>query len=359
MKRNFAQKGLLLAAFALALPFSASLAFAEPAAKPITIEINSKKSLVNMMSVDSTNLTENGIKAAKLFYDFLEKGNRKSAEEASQIYDQIIPKENFGGDYTALQWLIRYSLAPKAEQQHFAKNIYDQGFLDFFAANDYAQLKEYLIRKYKLANMQDKDPAEGIKRRAFLEDFILFENPRREEWEKSSKMVESLHLKKGAKVVDIGSGPGYFTQKFSKAVGDTGKIYAIDTVQEHLDYINNFDTKHGIKNIQTVLTEDHTINMADKEKVDVAWMCSLYHIIYVTYVEAAKDQFVESIKAALKPNGTLYIADNGIVPDGVLPYHAPYIDKRLLIGQLQAYGFKFVKEYQFIPQRYILEFKKQ
>lgn len=358
MKRTLAKKGLLLAALALALPLSAPLAPAKAADQPIVIEINSKKSLVNMMSVDSTNLTENGIKAAKLFWDFLEKGNRKSAEEASKIYDQIIPKENFGGDYTALQWLIGYALAPKAEQEHYAKNIYDQGFLDFFAANDYAQLKEYLKRKYKLANMQDKDPAEGIKRRAFLEDFILFENPRREEWEKSSKMIEAIHLPKGTKIVDVGSGPGYFTQKFSREVGPTGKVYAIDTVQEHLDYINAFDTKHGIKNIQTVLTEDHTINMADKEKVDVAWMCSLYHIIYVTYVEAAKDQFVESIKAALKPGGTFYVADNGLVPEGVLPYHAPYIDKRLLIGQLQAYGFKFVREYQFIPQRYILEFKK-
>jgi hypothetical protein len=105
------------------------------------------------------------------------------------------------------------------------------------------------------------------------------------------------------------------------------------------------------------LTEDHTIGMKE-EKVDVAWTCSLYHIIYVTYDEHAKDEFVESIKKALKKDGILFVVDNGLVPDGVLPYHAPYIDKDLLIGQFQAYGFRLLKEYQFIPQRYILKFQK-
>jgi len=87
-------------------------------------------------------------------------------------------------------------------------------------------------------------------------------------------------------------------------------------------------------------------------------MCSLYHIIYVASTESEKDEFVESIKTALKKDGLFYVVDNGLVPDGVLPYHAPYIDKSLLIGQFQAYGFQLIKEYQFIPQRYILVFKK-
>jgi hypothetical protein len=52
------------------------------------------------------------------------------------------------------------------------------------------------------------------------------------------------------------------------------------------------------------------------------------------------------------------VVDNGLVPDGVLPYHAPYIDKNLLIGQFQHYGFRLIREYQLIPQRYILAFKK-
>ncbi len=347
----------LMVALCLLLLLPAASLAAGSSPSPVKIEISSKKSLVHMGSVDSTNLTEDGIKAAKLVFDYLESKNVKSAKDAYEIYTRIIPRENYGGDYTALQWLIEVMLAPKEEQDKLITNKYDRSYYEFFSGNDFDQLKEYLKRKYKLGTLQDKDPGEGIKRRAFLEDFILFNNPRREEWEKSSEMVKSLGLRAGDRVVDIGSGPGYFSFKFSNIVGDKGRIFAVDTVKEHLDYIDSFTSKNGINNIKTVLTDDHTIGMKG-EKVDVAWMCSLYHIIYVTFDEHAKDEFIESIKNALKDDGTLYVADNGLVPDGVLPYHAPYIDKNLLIGQIQAYGFRLIKEYQFIPQRYILAFKK-
>lgn len=360
ISRNYpAMRQILAAALfvSLSLVIAAATLAADSSPAPVKIEITNKKSLVHMGSVDSTTLTEDGIQAAKLLFDYLENRNVKSARDANEIYTRIIPRENYGGDYTALQWLIDCMLAPKDQQDKFITNKYDRSYYEFWSGGDFAQLKEYLKRKYKLGNLQDKDPGEGIKRMAFLEDFILFNNPRRESWEKSSEMIKSLGLKPGDKVADIGSGPGYFSFKFAEIVGDSGRIYSIDTVKEHLDYIDTFSSKNGIKNIKTVLTGDHTIGLKG-EQVDVAWMCSLYHIIYVAFTERAKDEFVESIKTALKKDGLFYVVDNGLVPDGVLPYHAPYIDKNLLIGQFQAYGFRLIKEYQIIPQRYILVFKK-
>ncbi len=360
ISRNYPAMRRILAAVlfvSLSLVIAAATLAADSSPAPVKIEITNKKSLVHMGSVDSTSLTEDGIQAAKLLLDYLENRNVKSAKDANEIYTRIIPRENYGGDYTALQWLIDCMLAPKDQQDKFITNKYDRSYYEFWSGNDFAQLKEYLKRKYKLGTLQDKDPGEGIKRMAFLEDFILFNNPRRETWEKSSEMIKSLGLKPGDKVADIGSGPGYFSFKFAEIVGNNGRIFSIDTVKEHLDYIDTFSSKNGIKNIKTVLTGDHTIGLKG-EQVDVAWMCSLYHIIYVAFTESAKDEFVESIKSALKKDGLFYVVDNGLVPDGVLPYHAPYIDKNLLIGQFQAYGFRLIKEYQFIPQRYILVFKK-
>ncbi|QHU81889.1 hypothetical protein D3800_00055 [Microcystis aeruginosa NIES-298] len=37
-------------------------------------------------------------------------------------------------------------------------------------------------------------------------------------------------------IADIGSGPGYFTFKFSEAVGAKGKVLALDTVKTHVDF---------------------------------------------------------------------------------------------------------------------------
>lgn len=343
----------------IALMLSAASSFAADWQPPATdIKITSKKSIVHMGSVDSTSLTEDGIKAAKLVLDYLNTKNVESAKTARKIYDKIIPRENYGGDYTALQWLIDASIAPAAEKPKYLGDKYAKSYYDFFADNDFAQLKEYLKRKYKLENLKDADPAAGLNRRQFLEDFILFNNPRRPEWEKTGELVKSLNIKPGMKIADVGSGPGFFSFQFAELVGPKGKVFSIDTVKEHLDYIKNFTTKNNINNIELIQTTDHTIGMAGKESVDVAYMCSLYHIVYVTFKEEAKDEFINSIYNALKKDGTFYVVDNGLVPDGVLPYHAPYIDKDLIIGQLQHYGFRLVRQYQFIPQRFILEFKK-
>ena len=71
-----------------------------------------------------------------------------------------------------------------------------------------------------------------------------------------------------------------------------------------------------------------------------------------------RDALVASIRESLKDNGRLYLADNGVVKQGTLPYHGPYIAKELIIGQMANYGFDLVEEYQPIAQRYLLVFKK-
>jgi hypothetical protein len=86
---------------------------------------------------------------------------------------------------------------------------------------------------------------------------------------------------------------------------------------------------------------------------------SLYHIIYTTSTGEVKDRFTAGLKDALKPDGRLVIVDNAVIRDGQLPYHGPHIAKELVIGQLYYYGFDLVEQYQFIPQRYVLVFKKR
>lgn len=322
-----------------------------------SVKIASKVSLVHLGSIDSFDITEDGIRAARLLLDALENRNLESATAARQIYSEIIPKENFGGEYTALQWFSDYLLASREEKLNFLQDKFTASFFRFFAENNFANLKEYLKRKYKLGEFQDQDSNKGQKRETFLEDFILFNNPRREEWEKTSKIIKVLNLQPGTTIADVGSGPGYYSFKFSEIVGDKGLVYAIDTVEDHLRYIGRISQKFGIDNIETVITQGDQIGLS-ANLIDVAFMCSLYHIIYTTSIEEVKDRFVKSIRKALRRNGKLVIVDNALVENSALPYHGPYIARELIIGQLKHYGFRLVSQHAFIPQRYVLIFQK-
>ncbi|MBC8460054.1 MAG: methyltransferase domain-containing protein [Deltaproteobacteria bacterium] len=320
------------------------------------LRIESEKSLIHIGSLDSFDITPGGIQAAQFILDALEKKDPAHAKNALKVYRELIPKENYGGEYTSLQWFCEYLVSLESERKGFFNDRMVEAYFHFFADNDYAVLKEYLKRKYKLKMFKSVDPEVGHTRRSFLEDFILFNNPKREEWEQTSKIMNLLKFNKGDKIADIGCGPGYFTYKFSSLVGDEGLVYAIDIKQEHLDFLDSVIKKEGVKNIVTVRSETNDIIVRDK--VDVAFMCSLYHIIYAVSPEKERREFIESIKMSLKPGGSLVIVDNGPVEDTTLPYHGPYIDKELIISQLHHYGFRFEEYHQIIPQRYLLIFRK-
>ena len=322
------------------------------------IPITSKVSLVHLGSIDSFTITPRGALAGKYLLTTLENQDLASAKKAKDVYEEIIPVEHYGGEYTALEWFCDYLLGTPERRKAQIVDRYQQSFFDFFSANDYENLKEYLRRKYHLGKVPDAETDTGHARIAFLEDFILFNNPRREGWEKTSKIIESLQIQPGTTIADVGCGPGYYTFKFAELTGQTGKVFGIDTVEEHLNYVKGLCTKYDIKNIDTVKDRQDSAGIP-ANSADLVFMCSLYHIIYTTSTEEVKDRFIDSLKAGLKPGGRLVIVDNAVVADGTLPYHGPHIAKELIIGQLYYYGFDLVDQYQFIPQRYVLVFKKR
>ena len=342
---------------ALALVPVTGFAVEKNAVSPDTvINVTSKSSLIHLGSLDSFDVTAGGKEAARNILDFLEKGDRAAAKNAITIYARIIPDENFGGEYTALQWLLECELAPEqVRNEEFLVDPFVRSFHDHLAANGWKFFREFIRSKYHLDEIPGaKVDPEASTRSRFMEDFILFANPRRESWEKTSKMIASLELKPGEKVADIGSGPGYFSFQFAKLVGPEGKVYAIDNNDDHLAYLKKVIAALHVPNVTPVMPREGNIGVP--EKVDLVYMCSLYHNLYAIMTDEERAEMIDSIQAIMKPGARFVLADNGPV-DGKLPYHGPYIARDLIIQQFSHLGFELVGTHQFIPQRYMLVFK--
>jgi len=321
------------------------------------VKVASQASILHLGSLDSFDITAGGKKAARMLLDCIDKNDPLSARAALATYDQIIPGENFGGEYTALHWLCEYLIALPQEKEAMLADKYVASFYHLLADNNYAALREYLLYKYHLSETLDREKPETIERHRFQEDFILFNNPRREQWEKSSLMIQALGLKRGDVVADVGCGPGYFTFKMADIVGDTGLVFAADNNDRHLEYVSGVIRKYGIRNVRVIQPTIGDVNLPSGAKIDVAYMCSLYHFLYAAASESEREGFLGSIKRHLKPDGRLVIVDNALVEDQTLPYHGPYIAKELVIRQLRYFGFTLAATHQFIPQRYMLVFK--
>jgi predicted methyltransferase len=320
-------------------------------------------SLIHVGGNDTFAITKDGREAATLLLNALEEKDpdkaRDDARQASEIWTKIIPRENYGGEYSALQWFADYMVADPDKKAAFLQDPQVRFFFGKFSANDYALLKEFLLRKYRMRDVGDEETKNGQDRKIWIEDTMLFENPRRESWEHTTKFMALLDIKPGETIADLGSGPGYYSFRFAKKVGPTGKVYAIDTDADHLKWVEAAKVDMNVTNVQTVETDGRSLGLSDQAgKLDIVFLCSLYHNIYGMTTPPERDALVASIREGLKDNGTLYLADNGLVPDGTLPYHGPYVAKELVIGQMENYGFRLAAQYQPIPQRYLLVFKK-
>lgn len=331
-----------------------------------SISISDARSVVHVGSLDSFDITPVGIRAAELLYKALDGTDPEAARAAIAIYDNIIPQENFGGEYTALRWVAKYRLASAETRAKMTKDPLAAEYLAYLSENDFERLKFYVSRKYKLGKdeitveeaVDEGTQKVGIVQRQSLEDFILFNNPERESWEKSSAILEKMPLEAGDTIVDVGSGSGYFSFKFSDMVGESGKVYALDTKEPHVDYIEALAKKWGVNNVIPSVSSHDGLGLEMNGEADVVFMCSLYHILYAVSSVGEREGMLNGIRSVLKPGGKLVIVDNGPVEEKQLPYHGPYVRKELIEAQLADYGFILEQTHQIIPQRYMLVFAR-
>ena len=125
---------------------------------------------------------------------------------------------------------------------------------------------------------------------------------RREQWQKVDEIFKAMGVVPGAKVADVGAGMGFFTARLSRAVGDQGRVYAVDVDPAQLRRLRERVTTEGLGNVEVVE------GAADDPKLpagalDAALIVNAYHEMKDHRAMLAK------IRAALKPEGRLVIIE--------------------------------------------------
>lgn len=179
----------------------------------------------------------------------------------------------------------------------------------------------------------------------------VLEAPSRDAWQQPQKVMAALALKPGERVADLGSGPGYFTLRFARAVGPSGKVYAIDISPGMLDYLEKQAQADHLLNIQTVLAKPHNPRLAPAS-VDIIFICDTLHHI------PDRTTYYPLLLRALKPGAHLVDIDfyKRSLPVGP-PVHMK-IPKSQVIREAEAAGFHLIRQYDFLKYQYFLVFKR-
>jgi ubiquinone/menaquinone biosynthesis C-methylase UbiE len=127
------------------------------------------------------------------------------------------------------------------------------------------------------------------------------ENPDRVAALQVDKVIATLDLTPGMRIADLGAGSGVFTIPLARAVGATGKVYAIDIDAGLLAIVSDKAAAAGLANVVTVVAGETDPRLP--EPVDVLFICDTLHHL------PSPGEYVKPSGSWLRANGRVVVID--------------------------------------------------
>lgn len=177
------------------------------------------------------------------------------------------------------------------------------------------------------------------------------DDPRREEWQMTDRLLDYLQLKEGETVADVGAGTGYFSMRFARKVGRTGLVYALDVDESMVKLIEKRAKKEGLANVRAKLAPFESPGLG-KSVADLVFICDTY-LFFENRVE-----YMQRVREVLKKGGRLAIVSfngNAEIP-GAPPRHK-MIPKEQVISEIRSAGFALEADFLFLPYQDFILFR--
>jgi ubiquinone/menaquinone biosynthesis C-methylase UbiE len=116
------------------------------------------------------------------------------------------------------------------------------------------------------------------------------------------KRIKNFGIREGMTVVDYGCGPGRYTIRFSRIVGETGKVYAADIHELAVEAVERKIAKEGLRNVKPVLVSGYNCGLSDC-CADVVCAIDMFHGI------KNSSEFLGELNRIAKSDGMLVIDD--------------------------------------------------
>ncbi len=182
-----------------------------------------------------------------------------------------------------------------------------------------------------------------------------FETESREIFHEREKIVAAVGLKPGMAMADIGAGTGLFTLHFAQAVGESGRVYAVEIAKNFIDHIKARAAKVSATNVQTILCTEKSVELPEAS-IDLAFICDVYH--HFEYPQAS----LATLHRALKPGGELVLIDFKRVPGVSSDFIMGHVraGQEVFEAEVAAAGFEKVAEVTgLLKENYFVRFRRR
>lgn len=175
----------------------------------------------------------------------------------------------------------------------------------------------------------------------------VFDDPKRDAWQKPHEVIQALALKPDAIVADIGSGTGYFAARFAHMV-PKGRVYGLDTEPDMVKHLAERAKREGLANLTALKVAPNDPRLP--EQADLAIFVDVYH-----HVEE-RERYFAKLRDSLKAGGRVAVIDFRM-DSPVGPPPAARIAPEQVKAELLRAGYVLEREHGFLPNQYFLVFR--
>lgn len=173
-----------------------------------------------------------------------------------------------------------------------------------------------------------------------------FDDPKRDAWQRPEEVLDLLRIPPGSVVADLGAGTGYFVAGLSRRVGSNGQVLALDVEPKMVDFLKQRIERERLANVRAleVAADDPGLGAGSVARVLVV---NTWHHI------DARPKYAEKLRAALAPEGELWIVDFTLEsPFGPPPRHRLSADQ--VVAELALAGLRAEAVAESLPEQYIV-----
>lgn len=178
------------------------------------------------------------------------------------------------------------------------------------------------------------------------------DRPEREEEEHPAKVLDSLDLRPGDVVADLGAGSGYFTFRIAPKVGKTGRVLAVEIQEAMLNILRARAAAMKATNVDVVRGSETDPHLPARG-VNLVLLVDVYHELAYPF------EVMTRVREALKPGGRVVFVEYRKEDPAVRIKEVHKMSVEQLKREMNAVGLDYVRTVETLPLQHIVIFEKR
>jgi ubiquinone/menaquinone biosynthesis C-methylase UbiE len=176
-----------------------------------------------------------------------------------------------------------------------------------------------------------------------------YEGLSRDDWQQPERVIQSLQIRSGATIADLGAGSGYFTFLLAETAGATGKVYAVDIDKDMTDLLARKAKERGVQNVEVILGSQED-PMLPESSIDLVFTANTYHHI------DDRVRYFSALRKTLRPKGRVAVIDFDRRSwwAGLMKHYTPSAS---IIREMEQAGYRLLREFDFLDRQSFLLFE--